>query len=58
MSSGDMGIHALWQNYRYTKKAQISLDLKKYRYVGVITGFGNTEKIVIKSRIINGKNKR
>jgi hypothetical protein len=27
------------QNCRYAKKTQISLDPKKYRYVGEITGF-------------------
>jgi hypothetical protein len=27
------------QNYRYAKKTQISLDLKKYRYVGDICNF-------------------
>jgi hypothetical protein len=27
------------QKYRYAKKTQISLDLKKYRYVGVICNY-------------------
>jgi hypothetical protein len=27
------------QKYRYAKKTQISLDLKKYRYVGDIAAF-------------------
>jgi len=34
-----MRIPEKYQNYRYAKKTQISLDLKKYRYVGEITGF-------------------
>jgi hypothetical protein len=35
------------QKCRYAKKTQISLELKKYRYVGVITNFGNEVTVVI-----------
>jgi hypothetical protein len=34
-----------YRKYRYAKKTQISLDPKKYRYVGVITTFRNTNKL-------------
>jgi hypothetical protein len=29
-------VSEIYQNYRYAKKTQLSLDLKKYRYVGEI----------------------
>ena len=38
--STDMRIYEKHQNYRYAKKTQISLDPKKYRYVGDIYSFG------------------
>jgi hypothetical protein len=37
--TGDMRVSEIYQNYRYAKKTQISLDPKKYRYVGGITAF-------------------
>jgi hypothetical protein len=37
--TGDMRVSEKYQKYRYAKKTQISLDPKKYRYVGDINGF-------------------
>jgi hypothetical protein len=34
-----MRVSKLCPKYRYARKTQISLDLKKYRYVGVIWNF-------------------
>jgi hypothetical protein len=40
LKTGDiLRIPVFCPNYRYAKKTQISLDPKKYRYVGVITTF-------------------
>jgi len=41
------------QKYRYPKKTQLSLDPKKYRYVGEITSF-ETEKTLV-SKIMSDK---
>ncbi len=38
-STDILRISVKYQKYRYAKKTQISLDLKKYRYVGDICGF-------------------
>jgi hypothetical protein len=42
-------IYVFYQKCRYAKKTQISLDPKKYRYVGDITGFGTTKKSELSS---------
>ena len=43
-------VSEIYQNCRYAKKTQISLDLKKYRYVGDTTGFRIAKKAVLYSR--------
>jgi hypothetical protein len=60
MTSGTdtLRIYVFLQNYRYATKTQISLDPKKYRYVGGIFTFEtadllqfNSEQIEIKYRL-------
>jgi hypothetical protein len=43
-------IYVFYQKCRYAKKTQISLDPKKYRYVGDIAGFRTTMKPVLLRR--------
>ncbi len=38
-STDILRVSEICQNYRYAKKTQISLDPKKYRYVGEIKDF-------------------
>ena len=58
VETGDiLRIYVFYQKYRYAKKTQISLDLKKYRYVGEITTYWEPEivgfdEIYMKSSII------
>ena len=45
--TGDiLRVSKLWPNCRDAKKTQISLDLKKYRYVGDNTGFKAKYKVL------------
>jgi hypothetical protein len=46
-------VSEIYQNYRYAKKTQLSLDLKKYRYVGGIQGFRTAKKNVLAGRSID-----
>jgi len=44
-------ISVKYQKYRYAKKTQLFLDLKKYRYVGEITTF-EVGKLLLKDNKI------
>jgi hypothetical protein len=42
-STDTLRVSKIYQNCRYPKKTQISLDPKKYRYVGDIASFRNVK---------------
>ena len=48
--SDTLRIPEKYQNYRHAKKTQISLEPKKYRYVGDTSGFKTDSKPVVHSR--------
>ena len=55
-AGGDiLRLSQLYQYCRYAKKTQISLDLKKYRYVGVITGLSDAKMVVKFYDIYSGR---
>ncbi len=50
VDSDILRIHVICQNYRYAQKTQISLDPKKYRYVGDAQRFRAAKKPLVYSR--------